>query len=600
MKQLFYFTITLLTLQLPTIVFLFFYNYNSIVNEKVFSNHFLLVFFTSLGIYSLAKLFQKTKLLKTSNILIFLWFLLSVTTYITMSIGILSWGRIPTLDILITYIKQLKTTIEILDISIFLIFLIVLTILFVIFLLYFITINFLKRHSLTNKINYTLVYLLITSISLVGISRIWLYNIIFENQTEDPFYQLIYTRENNSYSRVLLEVLGNNSNNDLIIQENNVRENYKPHATIKPRSIILITIDALRPDRMSVYGAERQTTPNLQKMMESGKIHVVQEARASCAESTCGLLSLLSGKDPQQLLENNFSLPEILGKLGYQRYFYLSGDHSNYYGLRESYGHNEVYWDGTMTTNHFVNDDYALVDAIDSLPIAGDKYYFFFIHLMSVHGIGHKDSKFEKWIPAKPIYNYSSNLSYSIDKYLNYYDNGILQADSIFHEIYNTLLNKKYIDSSSIILLTADHAESLGEHGIRAHATSPHEAEIRIPWIWVGQPFGDLTDPVIQADFAPTVLEAMGAPIPEHWHGLPLQYGTKQREFSFHVQIPFAAVVHYYEEGREKFIFNYKNKKGQFFDLKTDPKEIYPKDSKKSDLKKVLDSSGLSYLENIE
>ena len=433
-----------------------------------------------------------------------------------------------------------------------------------------------------------------------GAFNLWFYYIVLGDAQKDPLHQFIFKNINENAQTVLLGVLGGHQNKNLEIQENEIREKY--HATVSKnkKSVVLITVDALRPDRMGIYGANRQTTPYLQNMMSQGKAHIVQEARSSCPESTCGLLSLLSGKEPQQLLPKNFSLVDALGALGYQRYFFLSGDHTNYYGLKESYGESEKYWDGTLAEGFFVNDDLGLLQAINDLPQASpDENHFFFIHLMSVHGIGIKHPDFRKWLPAQSIYNFSGSLQGDLSMVHNHYDNGVLQADFLVHEIYQSLLEKGYIDEGSIVLLTSDHGESLGEHGIRTHATSLHEAEIRIPWVWLGRPLGDLDDPVIQADFAPTVLAEIGAPIPAHWKGLPLQNGTRHREYTFHIQIPYAAVVHYADDERSKLVVNYRNKSKQVFDLKKDPHELLWMDIPVPQLEKVLDDAGLSYLGNL-
>lgn len=398
----------------------------------------------------------------------------------------------------------------------------------------------------------------------------------------------------------LLAVLDQKDNAHLIAHEEKISKSYLPHATKKPKSVVLFIIDALRPDRMGVYGAERQTTPYLQKMLEQGNAHLLHEARSACSETTCGILSLLSGKEPQQLLARNFNLTDILGKLGYRRYFYLSGDHTNFYSARNSYGSYDYYQDGTGDPEFYINDDRWLQKAIAALPNAEEnEQYFFTILFMSAHGLGTKHSEFAKWQPAKSIYNLSLSLDGSLDEYHNHYDNGILQADFMVNHVYNTLIERGYIDDTSIVLLTSDHGESLGEHGIRAHAASLHEAGIRIPWIWLGKnPLGNLNDPVIQADFAPTVLHEIGAEIPEHWRGIPLQKGTSERQYTFHAQIPYAGIIHYAPNKREKLMFNYRDRSRYFFDLLRDPKELEEHHTGDSTLEKLLDDSGLSYLGN--
>lgn len=598
LKHIILFFIQIFIFILPTLVFLFIYNKNNI-NHDILTTHAKLIFFTASAWIFLIQLIKNIPFLYKK--LIYFWFFIFVTIYICMIVGLLSWGKIPTTEILQVYIKQIDATLQAINSSISSIFLIVLAFIFIIYILSYLAIkSFSIINDNTKKRKRVLLLILLLTLSLAGIYRTWFYKIIYENKNNDPI-QLMFFKNNNSISpNALLSVLGKHNNDYMTDLENNLFKNYQTQTVKKPKSIVLLIIDALRPDRMGIYGAKRQTTPNLQKMVEQGKAHLVVEARSACSETTCGILSLLSGKEPQQLLVRNFNLTDILGQLGYKRYFYLSGDHTNYYGARDSYGSYDYYQDGTGDPEFYINDDRWLKKAIAALPSAEkDEKYFFTILLMSAHGLGTKHPEFAKWKPAKSIYNLSFSLDAGLDEYLNHYDNGILQADDIVNNIYNILIDKGYIDDSSIVLLTSDHGESLGEHGIRAHAASLHESGIRIPWIWLGKKYlGNLNEPVIQADFAPTILYEIGAKIPDHWRGLPLQKGTSKREYTFHAQIPFAGVIQYGLNKREKLMFNYRDRSRTFFDLQNDPKELRGKSIGNKKLENLLDDSGLSYLGN--
>src|SRR5690606_22049496 len=73
--------------------------------------------------------------------------------------------------------------------------------------------------------------------------------------------------------------------------ENEARSRYVPAATASRRNVILIVGDALRPDHMSVYGYDRDTTPYLDAMARDGRLTKAERMVAACAESSCGLMA---------------------------------------------------------------------------------------------------------------------------------------------------------------------------------------------------------------------------------------------------------------------------------------------------------------------
>lgn len=556
MKRYYFLSLLLILWLMPTAIFSIFYSKYG-ADSEVLIDHSALMLSYSVTIISFLIILRINRKIKKINVFLFcplIWFFFIFFSYLLMILGLISWGRIPNFDILKVYLFQYQALLSAINLPVWLVLLFVLFFLVILFIYTKIVEKiFIKAlEDINKKTIFSSISWFALVVGLAFSAKFSLYEFIWKGESREPWRQLFAASVNRSGDSVLLEVLGKYADPRISEKEELMKKSYKANKVKKARSVILITVDALRPDRMGIYGAKRQTTPYLQRMKEKGLAHVIYEARSSCSESTCGLLSLLSGKEPQQLLSKNFGLPEILSKLNYKNYFILSGDHSNYYGLKESYGKNDLYWDGTHNSSGYVNDDFAVLEQVQKMPLAKeDENYFLFIHMMSVHGLGKRHSQFERWLPQKSIYGVPVELGDRKREYENYYDNGILQADFLIEKIYSSLNQKGYIDERSIVLITADHGESLGEHNIRAHAESLYESVIRIPWVWLGRPLGKEQHPVVQADFAPTVLKEIGAPIPEHWRGVPLQDGTLHRKYTFHAQAPFAGVVKYSTHSRE-------------------------------------------------
>jgi tetratricopeptide (TPR) repeat protein len=90
----------------------------------------------------------------------------------------------------------------------------------------------------------------------------------------------------------------------------------------------------------------------------------------------------------------------------------------------------------------------------------------------------------------------------------------------------------------TLVVLTADHGESLGEHGEATHGIFAYEATLRVPLVLYQPrlfPPRVVPDPVRHVDLLPTILDALALPIPDGLPGtslLPLATGTSSSSHS--------------------------------------------------------------------
>jgi arylsulfatase A-like enzyme len=85
----------------------------------------------------------------------------------------------------------------------------------------------------------------------------------------------------------------------------------------------------------------------------------------------------------------------------------------------------------------------------------------------------------------------------------------------------------------SLVIITSDHGEGLGQHGFWSHGMNVHDEALRIPML-VRFPAGMRPEvqadaPVSLLDVAPTVLHAAGLPLPGDLDGGSLAAGTPRR-----------------------------------------------------------------------
>ena len=352
------------------------------------------------------------------------------------------------------------------------------------------------------------------------------------------------------------------------------RAGYQPAADAVRRNVVLIVVDALRADHMSVYGYARQTTPYLDRLAAAGRVRKPAQTRSACSASVCGLLSLLTSKFVHEFSARPVSMHEVLKLHGYRVHMILSGDHSNFYGLKSLYGRADDYHDGSMRPDLYMNDDRVVLERAAGLaPWDGVPVVMQF-HLMSAHALGRREPARSRFTPAA-TYVVPGNRRSPLAE--NYYDNGVLQADAVIGELLETLRRKGYLENT-LVVVTADHGESLGEGGRYTHAHGVHEEALRIPLLLIAygyRPERRWSDSAIasQVDVAPTILAELGMRRPRTWSGIALQEPGSRRYTYFQEGYAAGLIDHADPQRLWKYWMDSKRRREYAFDLTADPFE---------------------------
>src|SRR5262249_49168770 len=128
----------------------------------------------------------------------------------------------------------------------------------------------------------------------------------------------------------------------------------------------------------------------------------------------------------------------------------------------------------------------------------------------------------------------STPLPVPLQEIVNNYDNGVRQSDHVIRELFQILANKGYL-RGSLIVVTADHGDGLGEHGHFGHTRYLYQGQILVRLLFFdpdarGYRNGDFAT---HGDIAPTIVERLGLPLPRTWSGRSLlRAGVK--EYSLH------------------------------------------------------------------
>ena len=306
-------------------------------------------------------------------------------------------------------------------------------------------------------------------------------------------------------------------------QDQRIAADYPREPAGRRMNVVLVYIDGLRADVLQPYGASLQNMPFMTSLVSSGKLVQFPRVYATCSMTLCGLGSILQSRPAHRVIPGNFSLPWLLKIQGYQVNYFLSGDHQNFLALKQYYQPFDFYQDGLdLAPPSNTNDDVYVYNQLPvlSAQIRPDTPQFIMFGLMSVHIWGKREPRFRRWQPDKISTTDFGNLDQnSATAYRNNYMNGVLQADSVLQTIWQWLSKADYLDNS-IVVITSDHGESLGENGQLGHARSLSTPELLTP-LWIHDPTGQIRSRSFssQEDIAPTIIDLLGLPIPSSWTG---------------------------------------------------------------------------------
>lgn len=316
-----------------------------------------------------------------------------------------------------------------------------------------------------------------------------------------------------------------------------VRAAYPRGQPFDRKNVVLIVIDSLRADHMSVYGYGRATTPFLDTLFATGRLRRVGLALSTCAETNCGIMSILASRPLAHLTEENFSIDQLLRDQGYDVYRILSGNH-DWHGLRAAFGDEQTMtFDSTNSQHYAVNDDRVLFEGLEHVPSYSGRPAFFQFHLMSAHSIGVKHDAYRRFQPSAVRLNlHSIRTGEDRQALTNAYDNGVLEADATIAELFEQLQKKGYL-TNSMVVIVADHGEGLGDRGPLdvGHVNWLYQEHMGIPLLIydeAGVAYRNLSL-ARQVDIAPTIVDRLGLATPSSWEGHSLLDATIA-QYSYH------------------------------------------------------------------
>jgi glucan phosphoethanolaminetransferase (alkaline phosphatase superfamily) len=338
-------------------------------------------------------------------------------------------------------------------------------------------------------------------------------------------------------------------------------------------NIIFIHADALRADRLGLYGNPRETTPFIDSLAVAAKPDY-PFSMSNCNESICGFSSVLASDF--KYAPPRVNLLDILGNAGYFLNFVGAGDlgHAGLDRFLEPRLDNFLRAD--RHDGYYRHDDRFILNTLKKFPEAPDVSSFFYLRMMSSHGLGSHPQKYQKFQPVSGSLFEVFGGGASKEMRINDHDNFALQLDAYVKEIFEILRNKGYLDNA-IVVFFGDHGDAIGEHGSIGHYQTLYQAEVHVPIIFWASSNIDLDLEKNQiatlADIPATILHHLNLPVPESFRGQALQNRPTPKTAFLKSPRGARGLLYDSPDGIFKLIVDGAKDKHQLFDLAKDPGE---------------------------
>ncbi|MBI4004252.1 MAG: sulfatase-like hydrolase/transferase [Candidatus Omnitrophica bacterium] len=351
----------------------------------------------------------------------------------------------------------------------------------------------------------------------------------------------------------------------------------RPHVapTVRPAradavpNVLLIAIDALRPDHVSAYGYERRTTPSLDQLAREGARFT--EAYANSSWTKTSVPTMLASIYPSAhnvhhmasgVPESLLLLPEVLQLHGYATGIFSANSFvSPLFGFDqgvEEFYHEDVSFFKNLMLGHIlaslrqyspaitwvyrglINLDLpapfgnrrniaapglnkALLDWVRTLE---GRPFFAYMHYMEPHTPYAPPAPFDTLFdPAyRRPYETDGPISEGFEPFersdaltpqrrqnlIAQYDGEIAYVDQMIGELFRRL-KELGLYERTVVIITADHAETFYEHGGWGHGKSLFNEVLRVPLLIrypTVFPAGTVVEAVARhVDLMPTILE---------------------------------------------------------------------------------------------
>lgn len=356
-------------------------------------------------------------------------------------------------------------------------------------------------------------------------------------------------------------------------------------ATSEHPNIILISIDALRADRLGAHGYQPSPSPRIDELASQGITfwrgisqgsatpQSVSSFQTSLYPTELGFFSDL----PWVVDSERVTIAEALQAGGYRTQGYVANGHLGVAGgfaqgfdgyvapePNRPYGFDRLRDETVMAglahryapaLNRLFEHAYGLLfdpllimenggERINTLALRfirlhGDEQFFLWLHYMEPHaayapsqlfgdvsGLDYPEIErtMRSWKPS--VKSEKVVIGPTEQAMLRaLYDGEIQDADRLVGEVWDQIVAQGLADRT-LLVITSDHGDEFADHGDYGHGQSVYQELLNVPLIFVGpqvaQPGRTVDTPVPLLDLLPTFVDIAGAPMPDLVRGQSL------------------------------------------------------------------------------
>jgi arylsulfatase A-like enzyme/Flp pilus assembly protein TadD len=330
-----------------------------------------------------------------------------------------------------------------------------------------------------------------------------------------------------------------------------------PSAAAPGPNLLLITIDTLRPDRLSCYDPRFVKTPNIDRLAASGVVFTRAFAHTpltlpSHSNILLGTTPLRHGVHDNGIFrvpENLPTLASYLKERGYSTGAFVGAfPLDSRFGLTAGFDvYDDRYGTGAALDFKFVERKADDVVRAALAWLDGRRWpWFLWVHVFDPH---------QPYEPPEPFAaRYREDL----------YSGEVASVDAALAPLLAAARDSRTA-GPTVVILTGDHGQSLGEHGETTHGYFAYNSTLWVPLIIAGPGVkpGKVDQDVCHIDIFPTACDLLGLPRPDYLQGVSLRPALRgkslpARSIYFESLYPYYrrswAPLRGYISGSKKFI----------------------------------------------
>lgn len=350
-----------------------------------------------------------------------------------------------------------------------------------------------------------------------------------------------------------------------------------------PPSILLVTLDTTRADRIGCYGRAGAGTPTLDALARRGArfervytpVPITLPAHTALLTGTTPAYNGVRDNGHFRVDPRLETLAEVLAGRGYR----TGAAVASYplfpeYGLDQGFDFYDAEFRVDQRGDFLVAEERPADEVVDVAAawlgsvLPGDPFLLW-VHLFDPHW---------PYAPPEP---------FASEHAADPYQGEIAFADAQIGRLLDEL-ERQGRTADTVVAVTADHGEAHGEHGERTHAFLVHDATVRVPLILAGPGVARGAEIDVQAsviDVLPTLCDILDAPAPPGVQGrslAPLLRGETLPPRSDYLESHYAS-LHYGWSTLDAVVSDSWKlvsapqtgaQRDQLFDLRSDPGEL--------------------------